>query len=311
MRVAPTPVVADVDELVAQVSNWGRWGDDDELGTLNLISEDNRRAAAQGVREGCLISLGRPLSAKGGESNPHPILHHMLRTGLDATDEGFASASDWFGITCHGFHVTHIDALSHVFWRGKMYNDQAAERVNSTAGSRTFAVDAMGGGIVTRGVLFDLPRHLDVAWLEPGMGVTRADLEQCERELGVDVEPGDAVVLRTGRDARSEAVGPHEPMRDGNPGLLPECARWLHERDVSLLVCDAVSDVMVPGGAPHTMPIHAACIVGMGMPLVDNALLEPLATTCAETGQADFLLTVMPLAITRATGSPVNPSALL
>jgi kynurenine formamidase len=152
---------------------------------------------------------------------------------------------------------------------------------------------------------------LGVDWIELGQALTCDDLEACEQASGAKVKPGDAVFIRFGRDVRRSRLGIHEPLTAGNPGLAPECARWLRDRDVLVLGTDVTSDVMVPGAAPHTMPIHVAALVGMGMPLVDNAQLERLAAACRELGKNDFLLTVAPLALMRATGCAVNPIAVL
>jgi kynurenine formamidase len=311
MRRASSPDLTDIDELVTSVSNWGRWGSDDVLGTLNLIGVEGVKAYARAITLGESFSLARELKPRATPDNPRPMLHHMLRTGLEASVEGFSSSDDWFGFSFHGFGVTHLDALSHVFWKGRMYNGGWARDGVTLGGSLDHSVVNLAGGALTRGVLFDVPRLLGVPWMNPGDGVTVADLLGCEEVSGTRVGAGDAVVVRTGRDARAAQHGVHEPLGEGNPGLLPECARWLRERDVGLLATDVAADVMVPGGAPHTMPIHAACLVGMGMPMVDNALLERLADRCAELGRTDFGLAVMPLVLGRGTGSPVNPVAVL
>lgn len=311
MITATVPDRHEVDLLLASISNWGRWGDDDVLGTLNLIGAGGAKAFAQAVTSGEQISLSRELKPRSTPDNPKPLLHHMLRTGGEADPEGFSSADDWFGFSFHGFGVTHLDALSHVFWKGRMYNGISAHDGVTMGGSLQHSVTALAEGIVTRGVLFDVPRQLGVEWLDPGQGITTEDLLACEDAAGTRVSPGDAVVLRTGRDARAAQLGVHQPIRDGNPGLMPDCARWLRQRDVGLLVTDVAADVMVPGAAPHTMPIHAACLVGLGMPLVDNAALERLANRCAEEGRVAFGLAVAPLVLSRGTGSPVNPLAVL
>jgi kynurenine formamidase len=311
MLQATPPTVNEVDALLEDVSNWGRWGHDDELGTLNLLTDQTRLAASRTVMFGRAISLSRELKPRATPDNPNPLMHHMLRTGHEADAEGYASSADWMGLACHGFGVTHLDALAHVFWRGRMYNNRPASLVAATSACLANAVGVMADGLVCRGVLFDVPPAMDVDWVEPGQALTCDDLDACEQAAGVEVGPGDALFIRFGRDVRRRQRGVHEPLRAGNPGLAPECARWLRERDLLALGTDVTSDVMVPGAAPHTMPIHVTALVGMGMPLVDNADLERLAAACLALGKSDFMLTVAPLALVRATGSPVNPIAVL
>jgi kynurenine formamidase len=171
---------------------------------------------------------------------------------------------------------------------------------------------AAAQGIVTRAAYVDVPRHLGVEWLEPGFLVTPALLEDCLARDGVNVEPGDALIIATGRDRRDIPAGPAiDFITEGAPGLTIDCVAWLQALDVSLLVSDAAHDVMLPGGKPHPMPIHVGALVGLGLWLADNAHLEQLAKHLRQAPQSHVLLVLAPLSFSSATGSPVNPIAIL
>ena len=311
MQPAHPPDPAEIDRLVARVSNWGRFGEDDERGTLNLVGDEQRLIAARTVTSGRIVSLARRIRPRPELDNPDPALHLMKRSGESASAAGFSSSSDWLGIAFHGFATTHLDALCHVMWKGRMYNGIEAGYVTTERGARRLSIECFEGGIVGRGVLLDAPRALRLPWLEPGVGLSPEDLEACERFAGVRVGRGDIVLVRTGRDARRRELGPHDPLRAGMPGLLPSCAEWLHDRDVAVLGGDQASDVMVPGASEHLMPIHIAALVAMGMPLIDNLLLEELAQACSAMSKWDFLLTVPSLKVQGGTGSPAAPIAVI
>lgn len=310
MLEAPVPSPEVVDRLVGELSNWGRFGTDDERGTLNLIGDDERRAAAGLVRSGRTVSLARRMKPQTEPDNSDPLLHLMKKSGERADEVDFCTSSDWIGLGFHGFGTTHLDALCHVMWKGRMYNDIDARQVTTDRGARRLSVEAMAGGIVGRGVLLDVPVTLGLRWLEPGYGLCSGDLDACEEAAGVKVGRGDIVLVRTGRDARRQEKGAQDPLRAGLAGLMPECAAWFHERDVAVLGSDGVSDVMVPGQREHLMPIHVVALVAMGLPLMDNLLLEELATACSEERRWEFLLCASPLMIQGGTGSPLAPTAV-
>jgi kynurenine formamidase len=302
---------ADFDAFMAASSNWGRWGADDDLGTVNLLTADRAASAAAEVRYGRTVSLSRPLTTLSAIDNPQPMLHLMKASGEGAADVGGSHASDWIGLAYHGFAVTHIDAHSHQFWNGRYYNDRPATDVSTRTGAGGGSVEPLARGLVGRGVLLDAPRALGRGWLEPGEGIGPDDLDRIAASGAVEVGPGDIVLVRTGRDARAAARGATDPLRDGSAGLSASCLPWLRRRDVAVLGSDVQADVMEPGGAPHPMPVHAGALAFLGLPLIDNLALEELAQVCAELDRWTFLLTVAPLALRRATGSPVNPIALL
>jgi kynurenine formamidase len=302
---------ADFDAFMAESSNWGRWGADDDLGTVNLLTAERAAAAAAHVRYGRTVSLTRQITTGPAVDNPQPMLHLMKASGEGAAEIAGSHASDWIGLAYHGFAVTHIDAHSHQFWNGRYYNDRPATDVATRTGAAGGSVEPLARGLVGRGVLLDAPRALGRSWLEPGEGIGPDDLDRIAATAGVEVGPGDIVLVRTGRDPRAAARGVTDPIRDGSAGLTQHCLPWLREHDVAILGTDVQADVMEPGGAPYPMPVHAGALAFLGLPLIDNLLLEDLAQVCAELDRWHFLLTVAPLALRRATGSPVNPIALL
>jgi kynurenine formamidase len=255
--------------------------------------------------------LGRPLTTVTAVDNPQPMLHLMKASGEGAAAVGASHASDWIGLAYHGFATTHIDALSHQFWNRRLYNDRPATDVTTRTGAGSGSVEPLARGLVGRGVLLDVPRALGRSWLEPGEGIGPDELDRIAATTGVAVGPGDILLVRTGRDARAAARGATDPLRDGSAGLTASCLPWLRAHDVAVLGSDVQADVMEPGGAPHPMPVHAGALALLGLPLIDNLLLEDLASACAELDRWTFLLTIAPLALRRATGSPVNPIALL
>jgi kynurenine formamidase len=215
---------------------------------------------------------------------------------------------DYFAIAPHGFATSHIDALCHIFHEGKLYNGYPIERVTAH-GALDLGIHELKDGVVGRGVLLDVPRSRGVAYLEPGEAIFPDDLERAEAECGVRVEEGDLLLVQTGRwDCRDER-GPWD-VREGLAGLDASCLPWLRERGVAALGSDGVSDVMPSRVEGVALPIHTVAIVAMGLHLLDNLELRPLARACAEEGRWDFLLTVAPLVLRRGTASPVNPIAL-
>ena len=296
-----------------QVKNWGRWGAEDELGALHLITPAKRREAAACVMAGETVSCARELPVEPSPENPNPALHLMIAAGDDCLLPGLGleTAMDFVGVAFHGMATSHIDALCHVFVDGRMYNGFSKDEVKST-GARRGSILAAGDGIVSRGVLLDVPRLLGVPWLEPGTAITVEQLERAEASQGVSVTEGDVLLVGTGRDARRREQGAWSPFTVGLAGLNPECIPWLHARGVAVLGCDGVSDTL-PGLSIEgwILPVHQCGLVAMGLHLLDNLRLDRLADACARHARWAFQLTVAPLRIDRGTGSPVNPIAML
>ena len=292
----------DVLALHQTLSNWGRWGADDQLGALNLITPEVTAAAAATVRSGRTVSCARSLDTVPAVDNPRPVAHHMIGT---VTEGGGA---DYIALAPHGFSISHIDALCHIFHDDRIYNGYPAETVTAHGATR-LGIHHLAGGIVTRGVLLDIPALRGVDALEPGEPVFPEDLEAAEDRAGVRVRAGDALLVRTGRWRwRAE----HGPWHAGAllAGLDAACLAWLRDRDVATLGSDGVSDVLPSRVEGVTMPIHTVVIVAMGVHLMDNLDLDALADACDDERRWEFLLTVAPLVLWRGTASPVNPIAL-
>jgi kynurenine formamidase len=306
------PSTAEVDAIVEQVSNWGRWGPDDERGALNLISDAKRAQAAALVQDGVAISCSLPLPVTPAIDNPEPVQHHMLAAGdlpEGARIPGLAYTADYFAISCHGLATTHLDALCHIVVKDKIYNGFDASSVMSDGATRN-SVMAGRDGLVSRGVLLDIPGLRGVDWLEPGDRIARSELDAAEARQGVTVEEGDILLVSTGRDARRAAVGPWG-FGDGFAGLAVDCLPWLHERGVAALGCDGISDAAPSGIEGWVMPIHAIAITYLGLHLIDNMRLDRLLEACRQRDRWAFCLTAAPLALERGTGSPMNPIAML
>jgi len=296
--------------LLEQVSNWGRWGKEDQRGALNFITNETRAAAARLVQTGQTISMALPLATRPARDNPIPVTHLMVRSGFPGHPLGSAGCADYFAIEPHGLATTHLDALCHHFWRDKMYNGFDAAEVDFQ-GAHKCAIDAAREGIIGRGVLLDLARVRNVEWIEPGEAIYPDELEQAERAAKTTVGEGDILLIRTGRFRLRRAKGVKALSLGAMPGLHASCLPWLHQRKIAVLGSDAVSDVLpTTYDAPLKMPIHTGTLVMMGVHLIDNAELEPLADHCAREGRYAFMFSLLPLILERGTASPVNPVAL-
>jgi kynurenine formamidase len=279
---------ADFHQAMKDLSNWGRWGKDDELGALNLITPAKRRGAARLVREGVVVSLSHDAEKEKAVDNPRPFLHEMINT---SRTPNASSHSDFFTIAHHGLAHTHLDALCHFFYRDRMYNGISRQEVTEKGAGR-LSVHRMKNGIFTRGVLMDIPRLKGVPHLDPGTPIYPADLDAWEKKAGLRAGPGDVVLIRTGRWALRAAQGPWPPSELA--GLHASCARWLKQRDAAVLGSDAASDVRLSRVEGVAQPIHILVLVALGMPILDNVDLEALAEACARRRRWDFLLTTAP-----------------
>ena len=310
------PSEAQVIQWMDELSNWGRWGDDDQLGTLNHVTPEVRRAAAALVSEGVSVSCAWDI-----ENTPEP--DHAMGTPqrfMVMTGEGAAAAAEagnrmggaleFFGLVYHGYAITHLDGLCHIFWDGKMYNGQPANLVNVGRGATHHAITGLSNGIVTRGVLLDIAALKGVDWMGPGEGIFPEDLEAAEQRQGVRVQPGDAVLLRTGYGRRKREVGRESLPATGFPGWHAACLPWIRERGVATIGADTANDVNPSGYSELALPIHAVGIAGMGLWLMDNMQLEDLADACNSYGRHAFQFVLSPLRIIGGTGSPANPLAI-
>jgi kynurenine formamidase len=295
---------AEFDALFTSISNWGRWGEADQLGALNLITPLKRRQAAAMVQDGVSVSLAHP-AIKQQVDGSSAFVHRMVtlpKLGGDMT-----SAGDEFSVQYHGFTQTHLDGLCDLAYRGKMYNGFAEDEITAH-GARKLGIETFRNGIFTRCHLMDIPRLHGIAFLEPGRAIYPEDLEAWERKAAIKLESGDAVLIRTGRWARRQQQGPWEIMK-GSAGLHALCLSWLKKRDVAVVGSDLALDVLPSGVEGIELPVHWGTIVGLGVPILDNCDLEALSEAAASRGRWSFLLTVAPLVVEGGTGSPANPLA--
>jgi kynurenine formamidase len=296
--------------LFEAVMSWGRWGADDERGALNLLTADRVAAAARLVSSGVVVSLSLPLNTTIALDCPTPAEFRM--TQQNDADVGLGSmgfAKDFVGVDYHSDGHTHIDALCHVAYQGRLYNGVEAGSVTAE-GAAAEAIDVVKDGLVGRGVLLDIPRLRGVSWLEPGEHVFREDLEAAEREQGVEVGQGDILLVRTGHARRLSEAGPWDTAKS-KAGLHPTAMPLLAERGVVALGCDGNSDTAPSSTEGVAFPIHVLALNAMGVLLLDYLQFEDLQSACESAGRWEFLCVTAPLLIDGGTGSPVNPLAIL
>lgn len=300
--MTPVPASDDVRRLFAAVSNWNRWGPDDELGTLNLLSAESTVAAARLVKLGRVVSLAHDISIERSAKNPFPATHMMLYMSDQPV-----TVADQLTIVPHSFTVTHVDAITHGIFDGRVYNGREVSDVVTRTGLAYGSVYAQRGGIVTRGVLLDVARAQGRDWLAAGEPVTPEDLDAAERAAGVEVGRGDAVIVRVGLESREAAEGPEDTTL--RAGLTPDCLRWFRERDIALYGGDCF-DLLPSGSDEYPWIFHQVALAAMGLVLLDNVAVEELAAVTEAESRWEFMLSVAPLRIPRGTGSAVNPLAV-
>jgi len=283
----------DIDQLLPQITNWGRWGKQDQLGTVNFITARQRLKAVTLVKKGRTVSLAREISVTKTEGIPRGT-YEMLRD-----DDG---SRDFIGMIFHGFALTHLDALCHAFaGQGKMYNGFSVEEVTAD-GSNKLGIERMAAkGLSGRGILLDVAAVKKTV-LSPGTPILPKDLEEAEEAQHIVVEEGDILLVRTGAGARN--------TREQRAGLHPQCLPWLHERRVAVLGSDGDNDVHPSEFKRWASSMHSVAIPYMGLPLLDNAELDTLSQVCREEGRWEFFLTIAPWRLHGTTSSPVNPIAL-
>ena len=316
-----TPTADEVYGYFDTLSNWGRWGDDDRLGTLNTITPDTRREAASLIRTGEVVSLSRDIDP----ANPDPlgsglaVVQRFMGIGEVSHHTGkgvvrFDAVTEHVAIAAHGSN-THLDGLAHYSWDGKNYNGFDEAETNSIDGARKLSVHHASDGIVSRGVLLDICALHGVQWLEPGYAITPDDLTAAEKRQGVTVGPGDVLLIHTGHVARTLAEGPvNGPSGMAlHAGLNAACLPFLRERDVAALGSDAIQDVQPSGYDTFDLfrPIHTVGLVALGLWLIDNMELTGLARTCTAAGRWSFFFAMLPWRMVGVTSSATNPVAVL
>jgi kynurenine formamidase len=307
--------VAEFEGIFESVKNWGRWGPDDELGTLNYITPEKVREAAGLVRSGRRVSMAIPINKVAGPDNPSQATLLIVQGHDVPVDESkVAFGMDWLGMAAHGDCHTHVDALCHISYDGLTYNGRPAGEVLPSNGATCQDIAAYHQGVVGRGVLLDIPRHRGVKWLEPGEAVTRAELEACVQAQGVELGEGDIFVFRTGHHRRRLELGPWDngmpPTGEGKAGLHVDTIPWMHELRLAAFLPDGDGETVPSVVDGISYPIHPLQVVAMGMLVSDSLQFEDLALACEQEGRFEFMVVGLPLRLPGATGSPWNPIAI-
>ena len=299
---------ADIDRWMTELSNWGRWGKDDQAGTINLITPAKRKQAAALVKDGVSVSMSLDADIPGqtpAPGRPRYTWEHAMRSNGVGRTEGYVI--DSYTVSFHGSATTHLDALSHFIYGGKIYNGGPGDAITASGATKN-DVMPFKDGIFTRGLLIDMPALKGVPYLGDDEAVFPEDLEAWEKKTGLKVESGDAVFLRTGRWRRVAEKGPLN-LGQVAPGLYASCAKWLKQRDIALLGSDVVQDVRPSRVEGVNQPIHQMFLVAVGTPLFDNCDLEALGHAAGQRRRWAFLFTTAPLRVPGGTGSPANPIA--
>ena len=294
------PVSAEeFDRLFQQVKNWGRWGADDQLGSVNLITPVKRKQALSLAKTGQTVSLvHNPLTDKS-DDNASPFEHTM--------NPGFTT--DTYRVAYHGYSHSHIDALCHILYKDQTYNGYARAVVNTEKGCTKLGIENLKQGVITRAVLIDIPRLKGVPYLEPGTAVYQEDVEAWEKMSGVKIASGDAILLRTGRWARREKVGPW-PVGRSAAGFHASIIPFIKARGVSIVGSDDAAEVTPTLVTGVNLPVHTLLITALGINILDNQDLEAVAETAAKLKRWEFMITINPMPVTGGTGSPMNTLAV-
>jgi kynurenine formamidase len=290
------PTTEEILDFYRTRRNWGRWGADDQVGAVNLITPQKRAAAAALVKNGRTVSLGRVFEPP----------QHFVRMSSATPPLGGGFMQDYYGYIFHGSAITHVDALCHSWIREGMWNGRDPAKEIDTSGARFGDITAWSSRLITRGVLIDVPRHRRESHVTPEKPVHGWELEEIAKAQGVAVGAGDALLVHCGRDAY-ERAGARQPNR--TPGMHGSCVKFIRDRDVAVLAWDMLDACDEVCGPNKPDRVHAV-LANFGVALIDNALLEPLATACAEERRYDFMFVALPLKVLRGSGSAVNPTAI-
>ena len=300
---AGIPTEEELDALFEDVKNWGRWGWEDELGTLNNVTPQATAQSASLVRNGRVVATAFDLDTQRSPKNYFPTVHMMLFRAFDAP----VTSIDQVTIVPHSFTVTHVDAVSHSNYRGMLYNGRKASEVVQRTGLTAGSILAMREGLVARGVLLDIPASQERTWLEPDEYITEHDLDAAAAWAGITPAQGDVVLVRAGIGARERVHGVENISQ--RAGLSPSCVRWLRRHDASVYGGDCFERLPLPY-TDIPWAFHQIAQAAMGLILLDNVDVEPLARVCAEEGRWEFQYIVAPLRLPGGTGSAVNPLAV-
>tara|TARA_B100000745_G_C20123703_1_gene384808 strand:+ start:188 stop:1102 length:915 start_codon:yes stop_codon:yes gene_type:complete len=297
------PTKEEVDAFLKD-TNWGRWGDKGSAGAMNLINDKKRLNAVKLVRTGRTVSLSRPLPVTPAGDNPRPAQHYMHKESRPF-DGG--AAMDYYGVFYHGTATTHIDALCHVWNRDGMWEGKDPDDIITFGGATYGTIDSWKNGILTKGILLDVPRHRGKPYVTIDSPVHGWELDDIAEAQGVTIESGDAVFVYSGREKYAAAHGGRWGTPEGRPGLHASCLPFVKNHDISILGWDMMD--ASPNEYDIPWSVHGV-IFAYGVALVDNSLLEPLSDVCDEEGRHEFMLTINPLYVEGGTGSPANPIAV-
>jgi kynurenine formamidase len=286
--------------MFKRCSNTGKWGADDQKGTLNYITPAKRVAAAALVKTGDVVSVGRDLSTRQTKTDARPMTHILLYS------DG-PSAGDYYTFAPHGMRMTHMDSLAHFSWHDQFYNGRKRSQTLSPGRAAWGSIFAQKDGIFTRGVLLDVAAARGIKWYESHEYVTAADFEAAEKRQGVKVGSGDAIFVRTGMERMEAEMGEQDTYP--RAGLHAECAEWMHTRQVSVYGGDCIEKLPYPSES-FTSAVHMIVLASMGLPILDWPALTELAAKCEQLKRWDYLLTTAPLRIPGGTSSPINPLCL-
>ena len=308
------PLTDELRQLAQRVSNWGRWGPDDQRGTLNLITPAATQRGVAAVRSGDAYSLAIPFDQTGpqwdGNGMPdrvNPVLTtYAVNVAFTGDPADFTTTDDWFRMGSQA--ATHLDALAHVGYEGKLWND-TPDAVVTGSGAAKLGIEH-DGAIATRGVLLDIARLKGVDHFEENYAITGDDLDAAATAGGVTVESGDAVMVRTGH-MHFLRLGERVKYSMPAPGLSTKSIEWMRDHDVALVATDTITFEVYPCEDPAIfMPVHMIQLRDMGLAQGQNWNLDDLAAACAADGRVDCLLVATPLPLTGAAGAPVAPTAI-
>lgn len=301
-EAASRPLVtkAEYDRWHKELSNWGRWGPNDKDGALNLITPAKRKQVVALAKEGFAVSLSSDVPTQKSDVAPCPAQWEMV-----------SLSSDRIAFPCiHGAGLTHLDGFAHVYVDNKMFNGHPVEgNVTKESGATRGSIHDRRNGVVTRGVLYDIPRLKGVAYLEPGTRVFVEDLEAWEKKAGVKAGSGDALLFRWGRWTREAKIGQF-PLGKEMAGLDNSVIPWLRKRDIAVIGWETPGYAPAPPGDLPGFPVHNFALSMLGMQVLDRADFDALAEAAAARNRWEFLLVISPLRIRNGTGSPVNPLAI-
>jgi kynurenine formamidase len=302
---------AEFDRIFEACKAWGRWGSDDERGALNEIGPEQVTAATELVRSGRTVSCAWPLDTKAGPDNPKPVLHHMtMGQDIALGDSGdLRFLLDFFGMEAHGDAHSHIDALCHVIYRGQCYNGMPIGDVANSLGATKQTLDVAKDGLVSRGVLLDIPKLRGTRWVEPGEAIMPEEFVAAEEASGTKLRQGDIVFFRTGHARKRLDEGPWDAA-NAKAGLHTTVMPILHERRIAAIGYDGDGEA-VPSNCEGVMyPIHAIGVAAMGLYFLDSLFFEDLADACAAESRSEFMCVIAPIRLAAGTGVPVNPLAI-